>query len=536
MILNFGTGVFPDCALFNGKAYIALREGDPRNAGALVVWTFPVHDASARELLFSSPLGPGSPAFPRLSVVDDVLWLAYHDGAQLHLHNLMGGQVWDFDGHGNDPCCFGGHWFARQATGVPSYDVIRVDLRNREELHVREGAPTGLSRVLADGMVRLIDEDRHSLPGATLPSYAEDLVVGEGPTGGAVWQLGSDRGLLWAGQLCFAPKCAAVASHIAICTHGPDARAFVGTRAELKSFTPEDIMNYDVAPLNAFAQQRWNELPHSTRHEQASALFRILWDFRQQTDDPIEVFRKGTGGTHFLGSDGHGYAEDTCVINEGANGKWYKDVGVAFGIPSASLDFGGEWLRPSAADDAKCFPPPPPKEPEEIMNYDVAPLNAFAQQRWNELPHSTRHEQASALFRILWEFRQRTDDPIEVFRKGTGGTHFLGSDGHGYAEDICVINEGANGKWYQDVGVSFGIPSARLDFGGEWLRPSPGDDVRCFPPPPPKVPPEKDIATKVRALEQASAQQKEQLAIQANGLDKLKADLAALELRVSQLE
>lgn len=130
-------------------------------------------------------------------------------------------------------------------------------------------------------------------------------------------------------------------------------------------------------------------------------------------------------------------------------------------------------------------PPPPPPPPTQTMNYNTSFLQQYANGRWAQLPHSTREEQAAALFTILYEFRQRTGDPIEVFRKGKVGTHFLGSDNEGYAEDICVINEGANGKWYKDVGVAFGDPSASLNFGGEWLRPNGNDADRCFPPPQP---------------------------------------------------
>lgn len=130
-------------------------------------------------------------------------------------------------------------------------------------------------------------------------------------------------------------------------------------------------------------------------------------------------------------------------------------------------------------------PPPPPDPPEDRMNYNTGPLNEYAQARWLELPHGTRHEQAAALFRILYEYRQRTGDPIEVFRKGCTDTTFTGSDGHCYAEDICVINEGANGKWYKDVGVAFGAPSAGLNFGAGWQHPNGNDAANCFPPPPP---------------------------------------------------
>jgi len=197
--------------------------------------------------------------------------------------------------------------------------------------------------------------------------------------------------------------------------------------------------------------------------------------------------------------------------------------------------------------------PEPEPEPEPIptMNYNTGPLNEYAQRRWQELPHGTRHEQAATLFRILYEYRQQSGDPIEVFRKGTGGTHFLGSDGHGYAEDICVINEGAHGKWYKDVGVAFGASTARLDFGGEWLRPSLGDEARCFPPPQPagvepqpepepepepEPQPDPELEARVIRLEQVLNGIATSISAQQQHLTALEASTAKIAQRVEKLE
>jgi hypothetical protein len=152
-------------------------------------------------------------------------------------------------------------------------------------------------------------------------------------------------------------------------------------------------------------------------------------------------------------------------------------------------------------------PPPPDDEPEKPIvsfTYDTGPLNTHAQVRWAVLPHATREQQAAALFRLLYEFNQ---PEVEVFRKGTGGTHFLGSDGYGYAEDICVIVQ-PNGKWWKDVGVAFGSDAARLDFGQGWqLTDQPQN---CYPPPYPDgdIPPvdeppplDPSISARLAALE-----------------------------------
>jgi hypothetical protein len=197
-------------------------------------------------------------------------------------------------------------------------------------------------------------------------------------------------------------------------------------------------------------------------------------------------------------------------------------------------------------------PPPPPPPPQDNMNYNTGPLNEYAQNRWASLPHETREQQAEALFRILYEFRQMTGDPIEVFRKGCTDTTLRGSDGHCYAEDIVVINEGANGKWYKDCGVQFGIPSAHLNFGAGWARPNGNDADNCVPPPvpanhepppdeppPDNPPPMPDLVLRVAALERettALAKLHAEQAAEISAIHSAIADLPMLRLRIKALE
>jgi hypothetical protein len=227
----FPVGVFPSVALSGGLGMMAVREGDPRQPGALVVYQWGGTGIDRAEEIFRLGLPAGSPCFPNLYVYDGLLWVAYHDGRRQWLRNLSGGAVQDFDGLSN-PSAFGGGYFAYTEPGQP-YLVHRINLQTGENVQRRNGAPTGLSRILADGSIVTIDEDRFSFAGATIPAYAGDLIVGEGPNGGTVWSLGV-RGVLWPGLDGFTPKCAADNGRFAICTAGSGSvRLFCGSRADL---------------------------------------------------------------------------------------------------------------------------------------------------------------------------------------------------------------------------------------------------------------------------------------------------------------
>lgn len=238
MSLPIPDGVFPSVALAGGAGALAVRQGDPRVPGWLVVYRFPVADPAALTELTRFGLSAGSPCFPNLYALDGLLWLAFHDGQQQRLVNLATGREERFVALSN-PSAFGAGCFA-YTDPWPPYPVYRFNLRTGARDCPRLGAPTGLSRIDWHGDVITIDEDRLALPGATIPSFAGiALAVGEGPAGGVVWESfpGTDkaqRGTLWAGLDSFTPKCAAEGETLAIATAGSGSvRLFCGPLSEL---------------------------------------------------------------------------------------------------------------------------------------------------------------------------------------------------------------------------------------------------------------------------------------------------------------
>ncbi len=229
---DFPLGVFPSVALDGGRGWMALRVGDPRqDGGAIVVYEWAGCDIHQAQEIRRWPLPAGSPAFPNLHVLDGQLWLAYHDGSVLTLRNIQAGASRQFEALSN-PVAFGGSLFAYCAP-APPYIVTWIDLRTGATFQPRMGAPTGLSRIVG-GTVITIDEDRLALPGATIPSFAGPLAVGEGPTGGVLWTHDTLTSALWMPLDSFTPQCAAADGRLAIATAGSGSvRLFCGSLHEL---------------------------------------------------------------------------------------------------------------------------------------------------------------------------------------------------------------------------------------------------------------------------------------------------------------
>jgi hypothetical protein len=122
------------------------------------------------------------------------------------------------------------------------------------------------------------------------------------------------------------------------------------------------------------------------------------------------------------------------------------------------------------------------------LDYDFGPCQQYADQRWPEMPHHTGEEQSAAMATILYELRTM-GHPFEMFLKSSG-QHWVGWDGQSYSEDVCVVvQDGA--KWWKDIIIACGDPSAYLSFGNasDYMPPSPGDEDKCVPPPtPPDAP------------------------------------------------
>ncbi len=229
---DFPMGVFPSVALDGGRGWMALRVGDPRqDGGAIVVYEWVGCDIHQAQEIRRWPLPAGSPAFPHLHVLDGQLWLAYHDGSVLTLRNIQAGASRQFEALSN-PVAFGGPFFAYCSPAHP-YLVTLLDLRTGATSQPRMGAPTGLSRIVGSTVIT-IDEDRLALPGATIPSFAGPLAVGEGPTRGVLWSHGTLTSVLWMPLDSFTPQCATDGGTMAISTAGSGSvRLFCGSLDEL---------------------------------------------------------------------------------------------------------------------------------------------------------------------------------------------------------------------------------------------------------------------------------------------------------------
>jgi hypothetical protein len=180
--INLGPGVFPDVAWKDGRLWIAVKE--LTNRVILYSASPDLKDLKTERIFsFSNP----DNSFPRLSVQGNVLWLAYRDGLDLRLWRSDADSEENLGrAYGNDPVALGNGYVAWQKS---NFQVVRRNLSGGETVDVKEGRPTGVSRVLPDGAVKLIDEDRLAFAGYTRPWWAGDLVVAEGLETGLIVRL-----------------------------------------------------------------------------------------------------------------------------------------------------------------------------------------------------------------------------------------------------------------------------------------------------------------------------------------------------------
>ncbi len=256
---NLGGGTFPDVAWLNGRLYLAVQQGQAGQR-KLKLYNFAsdLTDQQVTEIPFTA-----GQAFPRMTVSNGILWLAYRDG-----DNSQGikesVKLWRSDtqaiedlggGFGNDPIAIGNGYIAWQKGGK----VQRRLLEGGEIVAMRDDLPTGISRILPDGSIKMIDEDRSAIPGYTRPWWADDLVVAEGKSdSGIVGFFGGDFSnpsfTLWEGKISFTPHAAADGNGLYAVTtwNGPGVRVAVlrkstagdiGLASVLKSWTPTQTTN-----------------------------------------------------------------------------------------------------------------------------------------------------------------------------------------------------------------------------------------------------------------------------------------------------
>lgn len=174
-------GTFTEVAYFRGQWYVCWQYGT-----VLRVIAFGADLGPADHPLdIALPLGDDAGSFPKMAVMDNALRLAYRLGAPGYVAILMSLTNDDTPealgtAYGNDPVILSDNYIAFQKTGASDYRVFRTTLSAPDMEFVRSGAPTGLSRILPDGTVRTVDEDRQLIAGYTRPSWAGDAVAVEG--------------------------------------------------------------------------------------------------------------------------------------------------------------------------------------------------------------------------------------------------------------------------------------------------------------------------------------------------------------------
>jgi hypothetical protein len=204
---HLGSGTFPDVAIHGGQAWTAWQHGVSLHLVSLDPET--LDERSWTSWTIGAPA-----AYPKLHTWAGRLWLAYREGLapfRIIVREVGTSRADSLDvGHGSDPVAMGFGEIAWQATGAPGWQVWRKPLVGTSPSRwIRNGAPTGLSRLLPDSAVTTVDEDRLALPGFTRPCWAGDLVVAEGPTGGTYCRLDDGRELLlWPGEDAQTPRCA----------------------------------------------------------------------------------------------------------------------------------------------------------------------------------------------------------------------------------------------------------------------------------------------------------------------------------------
>jgi hypothetical protein len=204
---HLGVGTFADVAWHQSRWWCAWQSGPNLHLVSLDPGT--LNEVSWTSWAIGEP-----GAFPRLMSWVSRLWLAHREAMEPYrivVREVGTSHVEILSpGHGSDPVALGVGDVAWQATGAPEWQVWRKPLIGTEPSRfVRQGRPTGLSRALADGAVKTVDEDRLELAGYTRPCWAGDLVVAEGKNLGTYARLIDGRELVvWPGEEAVTPRCA----------------------------------------------------------------------------------------------------------------------------------------------------------------------------------------------------------------------------------------------------------------------------------------------------------------------------------------
>jgi len=258
--LDLGDGVFPDVVWYKSRLYVAYKSG---NNLAINLYSFDKNLGDKKtEKIFT--LSPGAGGFPRLTVSNNTLWVAYRDG-EASGEDI---KLWRQDteateslgpGIGNDPVALGYGYIAWQkligAQGVDS-KVYRRALTGGTATFVRNWLPTGISRILSSGSVVMIDTDRTAVTWGLNAWFAGILTVATDVTphddnGVAVRfnNLASSEFNLWLGQRTHTPHAATDGlGNYAVATWNPTVRVAVFTGSGT-TVTTSDISVTNLATV-----------------------------------------------------------------------------------------------------------------------------------------------------------------------------------------------------------------------------------------------------------------------------------------------
>ena len=240
--VDLGVGTFPDPVYYNGKIYVAVQQGLALNS-QLNLYSFNT-DLSNQQVVQIPFSGVGL-AFQRLAVFNNTLWMIFRDGENSAgvipesirlwrsdtgaVENL--GYVW---GSGNDPVAIGNGYIAWQEQQAGVIKILRRSITGGAITNLGPGAPTGLSRIMPNGSVVLIDTDRLAVPWGSRAWFATSLVVAEDYTptdNGIVGRFNNDSVTefnLWPGQLAHTPHAAFDGSiNYVVATWNPTVRVAV---------------------------------------------------------------------------------------------------------------------------------------------------------------------------------------------------------------------------------------------------------------------------------------------------------------------
>jgi hypothetical protein len=249
-----GNGTDPDVTWHDGAIWCAWQEGAALHVVRL--------DAFTLEETWRATWTVGAPnVYAKLYAYNGQLWLGWREGAVPYriVLRVIGTTHQEFlddrgdgadAGHGSHPFIFGGGDVAWQASGAPWWNVWRRALAGGTPRLVRSGVGTGLSRIRG-AEIRTVDEDRNALPGYTRPCWAaDDVVVAEGPHGGAYARFRDRELTLWPGQTANTPRCAMDGDRLVVVTWGAPHNVRVGVFAygEMSPIGEESI-----APLGRSA-------------------------------------------------------------------------------------------------------------------------------------------------------------------------------------------------------------------------------------------------------------------------------------------